>query len=254
MIVEKIDFYIHQNTHHTKMLHTFSDKSTLQKIKAKELTGIQVWRGNRFIDLEHAERIKSAVGERIESLDSTIFRLVKYMDGSIEQKFLVDGQHRQHVIKRYYEENYILPINFDVLVHEKFVESEAEAIEYFNAINNVKPQQDNDPKTLPNKYIIALEKKFPKLIRLEGKSTKRPFLSNELLRKVLEENASLLRQSNEFVNRFVEKVQAWNKKMIPQYEISSTQKKDSVLDSCIKKGFVLAFDQKLPWIKECLTF
>ena len=237
------------------MLHTFSDKSTLHKIKAKELVGIPVWKGNRFIDLEHANKIASDIGDNISNIDQTIFRVVKYKDGDVEQKYLVDGQHRQYVIKKYYEEHYILPTNFIVLVHEKSVESEAEAIEYFNTINNVKPQQDNDPKTLPNKYIVALEKKFPKLIRLEGKTTKRPFLSNELLRKILEENSSMLRQSDEFVKRFIQKVETWNKKKIQEYELNnSIEKRDSVLESCIKKNFVLAFDSKLPWIKECLTF
>uniref|UniRef100_A0A6C0D6I4 ParB/Sulfiredoxin domain-containing protein n=1 Tax=viral metagenome TaxID=1070528 RepID=A0A6C0D6I4_9ZZZZ len=236
------------------MLHTFLDKSVLQKIKAKELIGIPVWRGNRFIDLDHADKIKSAIGNKPETLDSTIFRVVKYKDGDIQQKYLVDGQHRQYVIKKYYEEQYILPINFDVLVHEKTVESEADAIEYFNAINNTKPQQDNDPKILANKYILALEKHFVKLIRPEGKNTKRPFLSNDLLRKVLEENATMLKQSNEFVKRFIERVDTWNKKKIPEYELSLFEKKDSILQSCIDKKFVLAFDARLPWIKECLVF
>jgi len=223
-------------------------------MKAKELAGIAVWKGNRFIDLEHSKNIGSAI-HKIENLDSSIFRVVKYKDGTVEQKYLVDGQHRQLVIKNYYEEHYILPINFDVLVHEKSVDSEAEAIEYFNAINNVKPQQDNDPKILANKYIIALEKHFVKLIRIEGKATKRPFLSNDLLRKVLEENSSMLKQSNEFVKRFIERVDAWNKKRIKDYELGLIERKEeSILDSCIKKNFILAFDNKLPWIKECLTF
>ena len=237
------------------MIHTFSDKSILHKIKAKELVGIQVWKGNRFIDNEHVNKIKSAIGDRIESLDSTIFRVVKYKDGDVEQKYLVDGQHRQEVIKKYYEENYILPINFDVLLHEKIVDSEAEAIEYFNAINNTKPQQDNDPKILTNKYILALEKHFVKLIRPEGKGTKRPFLSNDLLRTELQKNASMLKQSNEFVKRFIQRVDAWNKKRINDYDLGLIETKElSVLKSCIEKKFILAFDSKLPWIKDCLIF
>jgi len=31
-------------------------------------------------------------------------------------------------------------------------------------------------------------------------------------------------------------------------------KEQSVLKSCTDKKFILAFDSKLPWIKECLTF
>ena len=237
------------------MIHAFSDKSVLLKMKAKELVGIPVWKGNRFIDLEHANKIASAIGDAIESLDQTMFKVVKYKDSDVEQKYLVDGQHRQYVIKKYYEEYYILPTNFDVLVHEKTVDSEAEAIEYFNAINNTKPQQDNDPKILANKYILALEKKFAKLIRPEGKSTKRPFLSNELLRKILEQHSVNLKQSNECVDQFIKKVEAWNKKKIQEYELGSAlvaAKEKTVLDSCLEKKFVLAFDSKLPWIRDCL--
>jgi len=233
------------------MIHTFNDKSILVKMKAKELIGIPVWKGNRFIDLEHAQQISSAI-ENISNLDSTIFRVVKYMDNTTEQKYLVDGQHRQHVIKKYYEDNYLFPNNFDVLVHEKTVDSEAEAIEYFNVINNVKPQQDYDPKRMADKYVLALENKFPKLIRF---GTKRPFLSNDLLRKVLEENVTMLKQSNEYVKRFIERVDAWNKKKIQEYNLGLIETKEqSVLKSCTDKKFILAFDIKLLWIKECLIF
>jgi hypothetical protein len=241
------------------MIHTFSDRSILKKIKAKELVGIQVWKGNRFIDAEHVNNIKLAIGDKIQNLDSTIFRVVSYKDANNnnEQKYLVDGQHRQEVIKKYYNEFYLeaFTTNFDVLIHEKTVDSEAEAIEYFNAINNTKPQQDNDPKRMADKYIVALEKHFGKLIRPEGKATKRPFLSNDILRNVLEENSSMLKQSNEFVKRFVERVNAWNNKRIKDYELGLIERKEeSILESCIKKKFVLAFDAKLPWIKDCLTF
>jgi hypothetical protein len=110
---------------------------------------------------------------------------------------------------------------------------------------------------LANKYILALEAHYKKgkLIRPEGKATKRPFLSNDLLRGVLEENAVLLRQGAEFVGRFIKKVDEWNKKKLGEYENFCGfihAKEMGVLDSCIEKKFVLAFDPKLPWVKECL--
>ena len=98
------------------MLHTFSDKSILQKISAEALILIPVWKGNRFIDLNHANKIKESINGNIESLDSTIFRVVKYKDGDSDQRFIVDGQHRQYVIKKYYEEFQVLPLNFQVLI------------------------------------------------------------------------------------------------------------------------------------------
>ena len=148
----------------------------------------------------------------------------------------------------------LFALNFDTVIIEKTVDSEAEAIEYFNTLNNSKPQQDNDPKLLANKYILALEKFYKKLIRPEVVATKRPFLSSDTLRKVLEDNSSLLKQSSDSITTFIKKVDKWNKKMINEYEVGSAfQTKDrSVLENCIKKEFVLAFDQKLPWVKECL--
>jgi len=237
------------------MLHTFSDGSTLKKIKSTELVNIQVWKGNRFIDKDHALKIKNSIGDNIQSLDSTIFRVVTYKDGEVTQQYLVDGQHRQLVLKLYYEEHYIMPLSFDVLLIEKHVDSEADAIEYFNILNNTKPQIDHDPKLLANKYIQALEKQFKKLIRPEGKATKRPFLSSDHLRKVLEENSQNLKQSNENVNAFIAKVVQWNNKKVSEYEIGCSLinvKEKSVLDSCLEKQFILAFDSKLSWIKECL--
>jgi hypothetical protein len=238
------------------MLHTFSDGSVLYKIKAHELISIPVWKGNRFINLDHANQIKKEIGDAIQTLDSSIFRVVKYKDGKIEQKFLADGQHRQYVMRKYYEENVLFALNFDVILIEKTVDSEADAIEYFNTLNNSKPQQDNDPKLLANKYILAMIKQFKIHIRPEGKTTKRPFLSSDALRKVLEENATLLKQSNDSVKLFIEKVDSWNKKKINEYELRSAfiqTKEQSVLSNCIDKKFVLAFDVKLPWVKECLT-
>lgn len=238
------------------MLHTFRDKSVLLKINARELVMIPPWRGNRFIDIAHANKIKESIGNNIELLDNANYSIVTYKEEDKTQRYLVDGQHRQYVLRKYYEENMILPCNFPVLVREKLVEDEAEAIEYFNTINNVKPQYEYDKKLLANKYIVRLIKEFDKLIRPEGKSTKRPFLSSDLLRKILEENSALLKQSNEYITSFVEKVVAWNTKKITEYEIGSVivpNKDKSVLESSLDKRFVLAFDAKLPWIKDCLV-
>ena len=239
-----------------EMLHTFLDKSVLVKVKASELVTIPVWRGNRFLDLTHANKIKESIGHKIELLDKAIYSVVTYKEGEKTQRYLVDGQHRQYVLRKYFEENVILPYNFTLLIIEKAVEDEAEAIEYFNIINNTKPQYEDDKKLLANKYMLALMKQFSKLIRPEGKATKRPFLSSDLLRKVFEENSALLKQSNEYITIFVEKVVAWNNKKLTEYEIGSlivANKEKSVLESCFEKEFVLAFDAKLPWVKDCLV-
>lgn len=243
------------------MLHRFNDNSVLKKINVKELITIPVWRGNRYIDTEHAEQIKKSIGSNIENLDTTIFRLIKYKDGDKLQIFLIDGQHRQYVLRKYFEET-VCPYSFEVLVVEKDVYEESDAIEYFNTLNNVKPQFENDLKLLANKYIQALEKTYNKnknnsMIKPEGKSTRRPFLSSDNLRSKLEENGNLLKQSKEMIERFICRVEEWNTKRLKEFELeialdACTEKKKSLYEACISKKFSLAFDDKLTWIYECL--
>ena len=241
------------------MLHTFLDGSVLRKIGVRELIHIPVWKGNRHIDLQHATQIQKEVGDNITVLDSTIFRVVQYNDDGVQQTYLIDGQHRQYVLRKYFEENMFMP-TFDVLVVEKKVEEESDAIEYFNTLNNVKPQFENDTKLLANKYINALLKVYNKtkgtsMIRPEGKATRRPFLSSDALRAGLEEHGKLLKQSKECIQCFLERVEAWNKKKLAECEIQSlymNQKNKQLVEACLEKKFVLALDPKLPWIYECL--
>lgn len=108
------------------LLHTFSDNSVLKKINVRELVTIPVWRGNRYIDLEHARQIEEDIGPNATRLDSTIFRVIKYKEGTTQQTFLIDGQHRQHVLKVHHNQPH--PPSFDVLVIEKEVEGESDAI------------------------------------------------------------------------------------------------------------------------------
>ena len=65
----------------------------------------------------------------------------------------------------------------------------------------------------------------------------------------------MLKHSKEFMKNFITKVETWNKKKIEEYTLGSVfvaTKERSILESSLEKKFVLAFDPKLPWIKECL--
>lgn len=242
------------------LLHTFSDGSVLRKCNVRELIGIPVWRGNRYIDMEHVKQIKQDIGDNISCLDSTIFRVIKYKENCVEQRWLVDGQHRQQVIRHYFENN-LCVLEFDVLVVEKEVDCEADVIEFFNVLNNVKPQQENDVRLLTNKYIAALEKHFnvnkkAPLIKPEGKTTKRPYLSSDALRTELEKWAGLLKQSNDWITRFIARVDEWNRQKVNEYELGLAYcppKDYGVIGACVEKKFMLALDVKLGWVRECLS-
>jgi hypothetical protein len=243
-----------------QMYHVFHDESVLKKISVRELIGIPVWRGNRHIDMDHVKNIQNQIGDDIIRFDSAVFRVVTYNDGNIQQRYLIDGQHRQKVIQSVFE-TLNFTKDFDVIVIEKAVEDESEAIDYFNQLNNVKPQFEHDSKLIVNKYIKALSNKFNTskknlLIRPEGKITKRPFLSDSLLRTVLEVNSHNLKGSKEYIDAFVEKVSTWNTKKIEELELQSlytNQKDKALLEATLEKKFALAFDTKLPWITECIS-
>ena len=127
---------------------------------------LPTWKGQRILDKTHSDAIKAAVGDNVQSLDSG-YSIVKYKEeatdgSSVVSIYLIDGQHRASIIRDYYLETVCEP-DFNVTVMEKTVESESDAIEYFNKINNVKAQQWRmDPNLLINNYISAIEKVFNK--------------------------------------------------------------------------------------------
>lgn len=236
-------------------LHTFQDDSKLYKINVRELLAIPVWRGNRHIDIVHAESLRKEIGSNISFLDASIFRTIRYNEDGIDQKYLIDGQHRRYVLQKYFEENLSVP-DFEIILIEKTVDDESGAIEYFNVLNNVKPQHESDTKLMANKYICELEKTFNTnkkslFIRPPGKNTKRPYLSSDVLRKELEVHSNQLKQSPRYIAQFIQKVQEWNIKKVIEY--TNTESNEKVLKSCLEKNFMLAYDTKLSWVGECLA-
>ena len=242
------------------LLHTFHDRSVLRRISARDLIKIPIWKGNRTIEVAHAEEIFCAIGGNVRCLDSSIFRIVKYMEmnasGALqEQKYIIDGQHRAYCIKKFFDETVCEP-DFDIVVMEKVVDDETEAIEYFNQLNNVKPQHfQHDPAILANAYIAGLDKKFKhKLIR--PGATKRPYLSADKLRDALKLCGERMKPGAENVVRFVAAVVAWNESELKTLEIRTMlpgEKEVGIINNCLEKKFALAFDSRLRWVRECLT-
>ena len=151
----------------SNILHTLSDGTLLKKISAKELIKINVWKGNRIIDINHVKNIKEKIGNKIEILDNG-YKIVKIIEkdagnNDIEVSYLVDGQHRQQVLKEYYKNEPDLKDDFEVLIMEKYIETETEIIEYFKALNNAKPIVWTDTNLIINDYITALITEFNKV-------------------------------------------------------------------------------------------
>ena len=142
-------------------------------MSALALIRIPIWKGNRIIDLEHVKNIKESIDYKAYLLDSG-YKTIQYdeIDESnkpVKKTYLIDGQHRISVVSDYFEHVQDTK-DFLVTVTEIRVESEADAIEYFNKINNVKPIQfKEDPNLIVNKYLQRLINSYPvksKLFRM----------------------------------------------------------------------------------------
>lgn len=241
------------------LLHCLGNGSEVKIIKASELVKILVWKGNRNIDPAHVAAIKNSV-EDVKTLDFG-YRLVTYdsIDGGgnpIEETVLVDGQHRHAVLSEYFKESLFTDIyDFPVVVTIKNVESESDIIEYFNALNHVKPIKWDDPELIVNNYIQALEKRFntnktKPLFRKDA--TGRPYLSILKVREELRKHE--LRGSKHAISTFIQNVVKWNEGRLKMADALTAfgDKFADYLERAASVKFMLAVDPKLSWIRECL--
>ena len=232
-------------------------------MKAKTLLEIPIWKGNRILDVAHVAEIQKAV-HTINHLDSG-YHIVQYeeLDGAnkpILGTYIIDGQHRAAVLKDHFRNTLCEP-DFDVLVTQKRVTDEEEAIAFFNSINKCKPQAwKSDPSLLVNKYIAALTKRFngtKKVLLLRPGATHRPYLSSDKLREQLTLCATNLKQTSREVQEFVERVVKWNVQELGATQMAFTlneipKKEAAIVEKCIDTGFLLALDPTLKWIRACL--
>jgi hypothetical protein len=224
-------------------------------MSAKELIKIPIWKGNRTIEIDHANKIRDAVGANVKMLDSG-YRIIHYNESDItgkivKQSYLIDGQHRVHVLKEHFLGSICEP-DFEVVVTEKDVDSETDAISFFNAINNVKPQQwRTDPAILVNKYIVELEKLFNKKTKfIRNGTTVRPYLSVDNLRVAL--NTIQLPQEPLEIQAFCKKIVDKNKELLKQSDmlILANTKHSKYYERAAASGFMLAVDKKMRWLSE----
>ena len=231
-------------------MFTYADGSILRTMNMKAFLEIPVWKGNRHIDLKRVDQLAKEVGEHVQLLDSGYHVIIQEedMDGKpLHQTYLINGQHRREVLRRYYSSGLCLP-DFPMTFVEKTVETESEAIAYFNKINNMKPFHiDEDSRCVANRFVAALEQGFSKGL-LRSKTTRRPYLSIEPLREELETYSKILQSVNPTV--FVEKVKEYNIKRLAEMELEKALGK-AIPESYKEKQFVLA--EHFKWIRTVLS-
>lgn len=239
-----------------ELLYTYYDGSKLYKISAKALTKIPVWKGNRIIDLNHVNNIKQSIDYKAQLLDSG-YKIIQYQEMDekgkpIKRSYIIDGQHRLAVVIDYFENVQDAP-DFNVTVTEIRVESESDAIDYFNKINNVKPQQfELDPNLLINKYLKKLEETYntrKKNDLLRTGLTRRPYLSVDKLREALKKRFIKLKKIS--CEKFVIECKLINKKLLQELELLSlndNDKEKNIIQKSIEMEFALAWDDKFKWL------
>jgi hypothetical protein len=236
------------------LLHTYSDGSKLYTMSARALSKYHIWKGNRTINLEHVKHIKDSINGGAYLLDSG-YKLIQYdevddNDNPVRRSYIIDGQHRISVVNDYFE-NILDAKDFQVTVTEIRVESEADAIEYFNKINNVKPIQfQQDPKIIVNKYIQRLINNYPVKSNLfRNGSTKRPYLSVDKLREALLKRIDNLKKIT--IDKFISECAIMNTKIIQELEIRSLNEKEKefkIIIKILELNFALAWDDKFKWL------
>jgi hypothetical protein len=244
-------------------LFTTSTGANVYALSTHDLVKIPVWKGNRILDFGHVEEIKAAVGDNIELLNNSTYYIasVKEMDANgcevpVPPRYIIDGQHRHQVIKQAYESNPFAP-EFQVLVFERSFSSEIQLIEYFNTINYrkaLKPMEDEN--LVLNAYLEAIPKMFgskKKMFRPSG--CHKPNLSTDRLREALKVHMARLPKTEKGISLFASHVKAFNDRLVGNelYVLGIRgDKRSEMFEKGQKVGFILAYDDKLPWIQMIL--
>lgn len=244
------------------ILHTYHDGSLLRIMSAKSLIKIPIWKGNRSRDFDHITALKKSIGADVQNLDKG-YHIIKYNEPDatgrlVEQAYIIDGQHRASILDDFFKTVDGFKPDFDVTYTEVTVENEAEAIAYFNRINNAKPIHfKEDPVLIVNRYIEEIVKAFPGpkgAPLLRDKPTNRPYLATQRLREVLIEKVERLTcPSDEFARRVVDK----NTRILRELELELAQgivaaKNLKCAERTVEIGFALAYDIRMRWLNDIL--
>lgn len=169
-----------------KMIKIFSDGSVLKEYSARALCHVENWNGNRLQDDNHIARISNSL-DSIQDLDKQLYTVVLITVDGQERIFVIDGQHRIAVLKRYFQ---ALDVeDFQVLVVEVRCSDESEIIQRFKLLNQTKAiHWREDPVMIANMFVDVLCKEFnknPKKPLIKPGKTNKPYLSSDRLRQAL---------------------------------------------------------------------
>lgn len=236
-----------------EFLHSYHDGSRLYRMSARALCRIPIWKGNRIIDMEHVQQLKTSIGENHMMLDSG-YKVIRYEEEEekgerIKKSYVVDGQHRIRVLQDAFSEA-DPEVDFIVTVTEIELTSEEEAIRYFNQINHAKPiSYTEDDTMIANRYLEGILRKYSGPLRLirQG-ATRRPYLSADRFRESLIKHITAVKRHT--VDEFIERCHQANQTMLEMLRTSPPQGKSeqTMARKMVELGFALAWDEKFKWL------
>ena len=236
-----------------EFLHSYHDGSRLYRMSARALCRIPIWKGNRIIDMEHVQKLKTSIGENHMMLDSG-YKVIRYEEEEekgerIKKSYVVDGQHRIRVLQDAFSEA-DPEVDFIVTITEIELTSEEEAIRYFNQINHAKPiSYTEDDTMVANRYLEGILRKYSGPLRLirQG-ATRRPYLSADRFRESLIKHITSVKRYT--VDEFVERCHQANQTMLEMLRTSPPQGKSeqTMARKMVELEFALAWDEKFKWL------
>jgi hypothetical protein len=231
----------------------FTDGSCLMPVGARWFVGQTVWEANRTLDPDHALDLERSIAD-----PTTIqgpFSIVAYKDEENKPVLrVIDGQHRQEVIRRYFAASTTAP-DFQVLVRRYQINNYDEAAAIFSQINHAKPIQyrGSDTERL-HAIVSALKRHFiveragGSMVAMIRPSCNRPALSIENLETALKlygihQRADLTPAD---VVTFAVSTNTW----IAADPGSRIQARvtQSILDKAIEAEFYLGLDPRCAWL------
>jgi hypothetical protein len=243
----------------SKLLHTLQDGTEVRLLSARLLIAIPVWKNNRNLHKDHVDKLLRDTAKNPKVLDHNYFvGVLEEEDAagkSVEQPYIIDGQHRYHVLRQYFQQPHAE--DFEVMVYQKRCSTEAELIDTFNAINTIQPLKLwEDEASILNSYVESLMYEFnkKKVQWIRPGNPRRPYLSSEALREGLRAVLPHLVKSQEGAEEFARQARLWNDRHVKDadgFVLEIRARKDAeMFEKGAKAGFVLAYHEKLRWIED----
>jgi hypothetical protein len=235
----------------SKAIFTYTDGSALYTVSAKWLATLDVWEGNRVLDEAHVEDLTRSI-KSPQDIQGP-FSVVEYPDDDGRpQRKIIDGQHRQTVLKRAFE-TATPPADFTVLARRYQIADHAAAIRIFQQINHAKPMEyKGSPTERLHEFVEATRKHFisdrgksdPRLIR---PSTTRPFLSISDLEAAIKRYA-IHERAELTPKQFVEHAEGMNEFYAEDLTRIPSGFTAASLNKAAELGFYLGLDPKCTWL------